>query len=258
MTISVNGQFVKHITLQGNEPEFNFGYGVFETIRTYQSKPFKLAEHLQRLRRSAEAISLVVDQTNTTITQWVQQHCTSEAELRIKIIAAKDTIYILSQPLLLSPTLYTKGVAVGLYTLQRTQPEVKSLAWIQEYVAHQQAVLNKQHDALLINDRKELYECAQANFFYVKDNTIITPRSHILAGITRNSVLTLAEPHYHIKQQRISLDEVLQADECFLTQTSAGVVPIVQIDQRKIGNGKPGSVTRHLIELFGEYVGKDR
>lgn len=254
MTISVNGQFVKTIELTGDEPEFNYAYGVFETIRTYHGKPFQLTEHLQRLRRSAESISLEIAATNEQLTQWLKQHCTGESELRIKVIAALDKIYIVSKPLIIPPILYAKGVAVGLYTLQRTQPEVKSLARIQEYLAYQQALSRKQHDALLINERKELYECAQGNFFYVKENTIFTPRSHILAGITRGIVIALAEPHYHIKQQRIYLDEVLNADECFMTQTTTGVVPVVQIDQRKVKTGKPGLVTQHIMELFRGYT----
>lgn len=259
MKISINGKFVDHITLHGDEPEFNYAYGVFETLRTYHNKPFALMDHLQRLRRSATSINLPIEPTNDVLTQWVQQHCSkdkgNDTEVRIKMIAAAQRIYIVSQPLIISTQLYHKGVGVSLYTLQRTQPEVKSLARIQEYLAHQQAVERKQHDALLINELKELYECAQGNFFYVKDNVIYTPRTRILAGITRNIVLTLAEPFYHIKQKRIYLDEVLRADECFMTQTTTGVLPVVSIDQRPVHNGKPGEVTKHLMELFGEYTG---
>ncbi len=255
MRISINGKFVPQLTLTGDEPEFNFAYGVFETIRTYQQQSFALTEHLQRLRRSADSIALTIAPSNETLTQWVQQHCIDNDELRIKLIAALGKIYILSQPLQVHPQIYSKGVTVGLYTLERTQPEVKSLARIQEYLAHQQAVAREQHDALLINERKELYECAQGNFYYVKDNVIYTPRAKILAGVTRGIVLTLAAPYYHLKQKRIYLDEVLLADECFLTQTSTGVVPVVGIEERPVGTGKPGAVTKHLIELFGEYVG---
>lgn len=254
MQISINGKFVQQIVLTGDEPEFNFAYGVFETIRTYVGQPFALPEHLQRLRRSAESIILSIEPSNDTLTQWVQQHCSAHNEIRIKLIAARDDIYILSQPLQINSQIYNKGVTVGLYTLERTQPEVKSLARIQEYLAHQQAIAREQHDALLINERKELYECAQGNFYYVKDNVIYTPRAKILAGVTRGIVLNLAAPYYHVKQKRIYLDEVLLADECFLTQTSTGIVPVVRIEERPVGTGKPGAVTKHLIELFGEYV----
>ncbi len=254
MNISLNGEFIPHITLTGTEVEFNYGYGVFETIRTYHGKPFELTAHLQRLRRSAEGIQLSISASNTLLTQWLQAHCTGTDELRLKLIAAPGRIYILSQPLVLAPHLLTKGVTVGLYTLERNQPGIKSLARIQEYLAHEQAVERKQHDALLINHRKEVYECAQANFYYVKDDVIYTPRHAILPGITRNVIIQLAEQHYTVKQKRIYLDEVLMADECFLTQTSTGVVPVVQIEERLVGNGKPGMVTQDLIGLFNDYV----
>lgn len=256
MRISLNGQFIPQITLTGTEVEFNYGYGVFETLRTYGGKPFEVLAHLQRLRRSAEGIQLPISASNDQLTQWLQAHCTGADELRLKLIAAPDRIYILSQPLTLAPNLYTKGVAVGLYTLERNQPSIKSLARIQEYLAHEQAVQRKQHDALLINHRKEVYECAQANFYYVKDDVIYTPRHAILPGITRSVVLLLAEQHYTVKQKRITLDEVLMADECFLTQTSSGVVPVVQIEERTVRSGKPGMVTKHLIELFADYAEK--
>ncbi|MBI4407681.1 MAG: aminotransferase class IV, partial [Candidatus Kerfeldbacteria bacterium] len=88
MRISINGKFVPHLVLTGDEPEFNFAYGVFETIRTYRQQPFALTEHLQRLRRSADSIALPITPTNETLTQWVQQHCVATDELRIKLIAA--------------------------------------------------------------------------------------------------------------------------------------------------------------------------
>lgn len=257
MRISLNGKFVPEIRLRGDEPEFNFAYGVFETLRTYHGKPFELAAHLQRLRRSAQAIELNISASNQQLIHWIEEHCSTETELRIKLIAAIDHIYILSQPLTLSPTASTKGVAIGLYTLRRHQPAVKSLARIQEYLANAQALQRKQHDALLINERKEVYECAQANFFCVKDDVIYTPHHFILAGITRSVVITLAEQHYTVKQKRLHLDEVLLADECFITQTSSGILPVVKIEARRVGSGKPGMVTKHLMELFAEYVARN-
>jgi branched-chain amino acid aminotransferase len=254
MKLSLNGQLIPQLTLQGDEPEFNYAYGVFETIRTYNGKPFELLGHLQRLRRSAESISLTIPQSNEQLTKWVQAHCASQQEQRIKLIAAPDKIYIISKPLEIDPKIYKRGVSVGLYTLKRSEPSVKSLARIHEYLAWQQAKSRDQHDAILINERKEVYECAQANFYYVKDDVIYTARHGILSGITRNVVLQLANQRYTVQQKRIYLDEVLRADECFLTQTSSGVVPVVKIEERPVGNGKPGMVTKDLMELFSDYV----
>lgn len=254
MKISLNGQLIPYLTLQGDEPEFNYAYGVFETIRTYNGKPFELTGHLQRLRRSAESIALSIQVSNEQLIKWIQAHCTAEQEQRIKLIAAPDKIYIISKPLEIHTALYKKGVSVGLYTLKRAEPSVKSLARIHEYLAWQQAHKRGQHDAVLINEHKEVYECAQANFYYVKDDVIYTARHGILSGITRNVLLQLAEQQYTVVQKRIYLDEVLRADECFLTQTSSGIVPVVKIEERLVGTGKPGMITKDLMEQFSEYA----
>ncbi len=254
MKISINGKFQDNIVLKGNEPEFNQAYGVFETIRSYKDKPFHLSDHLNRLRASADYIKLNIKPKDKVITEWISKHCELKNDLRIKIIAALDKIYILSEPLNINPKIYTKGVSVGLHSLERNMPSVKSLAYLQEYLAHETAVKQKHHDALLINHKQEVTEGAYSNFFYIKDDVIITPRYKVLSGITKRIVLKLAMPYYRIEQRRVHLDEVLRGNECFLTQTSTGILPIVKIDKRKIKSGKPGPITKHLIELFKEYT----
>lgn len=258
MEISINGLAVDRIELTGNEPEFGSGYGVFETLRTYFGKPFELPGHLRRLRQSAAEISLVVSASDDDITTWVQKHCSANTETstdkQIKIIAAEHNLYILSEDLNINNQEYTKGVKVKLTHVQRPFPNIKSLSYLPEYLAHRAASQEGYHDALLLNDKQEVTEGAHSNFFYVKDNTIFTARNNILQGITREIVLRIAEPHYQIVTGKLALDAVLLGHECFLTQSSRGVVPIVQIDERKVGNGKPGAVTKHVMELFNAYV----
>lgn len=256
MQTSINGTLVDHIPLTGNEPEFIYGYGAFETLRSYHGKPFKVQEHLERLRRSAEHIQLDIEPDDVLLTRWIANHCTSEFDVRLKIVAAVEKIYITSQPLQIDPHIYTAGVSVDLQSIERWQPTIKSLSYSQEYLAHELAVRNGHYDALFMNHTQEITEGAHSNIFSIKNDTIITPRYSILQGITRNTVIALAKPFYTIEERKLSLEELMVTDECFLTQTSTGIVPVVGIDKHVVGSGTPGPITKHLIDLFTEYVEK--
>lgn len=257
MKISINGTLVDNITLSGSEPELNYGYGVFETLRSYNGKPFRVDEHLERLRRSAEHIHLDIEPEDALITRWLHNQCTTEYDVRLKILAAVGKIYIFSQPIAIDPKIYTHGVGVNLQSIERWQPTVKSISYSQEYLAHETAVKDGYYDALLMNHVQEITEGAQCNIFSIKNDVIITPRYSILQGITRNVVIELAKPHYTIEERKLTLEETMVADECFLTQTSTGIVPIVNIDKHIVGKGKPGQITTHLMDLFNDYVKKN-
>ncbi len=254
MTISINGTFVDSIQLTGNEPEFAAGYGVFETLRTYAEKPFELPAHLRRLYSSADDIKLAINSSNEDITQWVEQHCETQVDKKIKIIAAPEKIYVLSEPLAIDEAVYTNGVGVRLYHLERRSPSIKSLSYREEYLANHIAKTEGYHDALLIDEKKEVREGAHSNFFFVRDNVIHTSKHRILQGITRRVTLAIAEPHYQLELNRMFLDTVMLADECFLTQSTYGVVPVTRIDNHTIGNGAPGSITQNVMDLFNDYV----
>ncbi len=254
MKISINGTIVDHIVLSGNEPELHYGYGAFETLRSYRGKPFKVNEHLERLRRSAEHLQLSIEPDDPTIVRWINNHCTTEYDVRLKVIAAVGKIYIFSQPLTIDPEIYGQGVALNLQSLERWEPAVKSISYTQEFLAHEAALRDGYYDALLMNSAQEITEGAQCNIFCIKNDVIITPRYSILQGITRNQIVDLAKPHYAIEERKLTLEETMVADECFLTQTSAGIVPVVAIDKHIVGSGKPGPITKHLMDLFKDYV----
>lgn len=260
MNISINGKFVDTITLTGTEPEFGRAYGVFETIRTYHGRPFALAEHLERLAFSAQQLQLTLPYPIHTITDWVKELCQQnhDTEMRVKVIAGIKNIYILGEPLQLNELIYCDGVKLKLYALERTTPTIKNLAYWQEYLAHETALREHYYDALLINAKQQITEGAYSNFFCVKDNIIYTaPTNTILAGITRKHVLQLAQNNYTIIEQSLEQNFVLQCDECWLTQTSTGIVPVIQIDEHVIGDGKLGIVTNHLIQLFNDLCARN-
>lgn len=254
MRISLNGTVIKNIQLTGHEPEFNFGYGVFETIRSYYGQPFELSAHLRRLRQSARALHLRITPTNTVLTNWVKQHCQANTEQRIKLIAAPDHIYILSQPFTIPASLYRSGIAVCTYPSSRTDPTVKSLARIPEYIAHNYAVAHGYHDALLLAQRQTIFEGAYSNIFMIKRGVLYTPDKNILFGVTRGLVLKLAQRHYPVRFRPLTLPQVQSADEFFLTQTSVGIAPVMRVDRHTITSGHVGPITQVLIKRFNDYV----
>lgn len=254
MRLSINGHFVKTIALTGAEPEFNSAYGVFETIRTYYRRPFALPAHLQRLRQSARAIGLRVAASNTQLTHWVKQHGQATKEQRIKLIAAPEKIYIMSWPLVVAPSIYRSGVSVCTYPTNRLDPAVKSLARIHEYMANTYAMRHGHHDALLLDKTQHIWEGASSNIFMVKRGVLVTPQHNILQGVTRAFILRLAKKPYRIQLRPLHLNELYQADECFLTQTSVGIVPIIKINTKKIGSGQPGPITQDFMNRFHDYV----
>ena len=257
MTISLNGNFIDAITFTGDEPEFIHAYGVFESFRTYSAQPFHLNDYLNRLRASAEAIELPIEASDEDITMWVERHIQRSAstnDVRIKIIAAPSKLYILSTAITIDSTIYTQGITMGIRTLERRMPSTKTLAYFEEHIAHAAAERDGHYDALLINHKQEVLEGAYSNFFFIKHSTLVTARNSILQGVTRNIVLKLADGHYTVEQRKITLEEMLLADECFLTQSTTGVVPVVGIDKRKVRTGAVGKSTQHIMDLFADYT----
>lgn len=259
MKISVNGKMVRRISLRGTEPEFHYGYGVFETMRTYGGQIFELSEHFRRLRRSAKAIKLTIKPTNVQLSRWLRQHYPHSGERRIKLIAAKDNIYILSTTVTtnFNSPIYRLGVKVTTYPGQRMTPQVKGNAWVLEYLANQFAQRHGYFDAFLVGPDKTVGESACGNIFIIRDNIISTANEQILPGVTRKTVLhLLPKAQLSIRFHTHTLNEILRADECFLTSTMPGIVPVVNISGKRIGNGKPGPMTQQLIRAFNTYVTK--
>lgn len=256
MRLSINGRRTKVIRLKGDEASFNFGYGVFETVRTYKGVLFTVPEHLRRLRRSAKAIGLRVCATDAQLTRWLQRHCTEGADLFIKLIATPEAIYITSRPLIIDPALYNRGVRLRIYRVLRVIPYAKTMARLPEYITQRDAVRHGYHDALLVTENDMVLEAACSNITIVKRNVLITPHRDILFGITRGIVLRLARRFFTVNERHITLRELYNADEIFITRSTVGVVPVVRIDRHHVGDGKPGKVTQQLMALYNAYVQK--
>jgi len=149
---------------------------------------------------------------------------------------------------------FAKGYKLITTPLQRVSPEAKTTNYIAAIQALKEAARRHAADALFVNEQGHVLEATRSNFFIFRGDTLVTPRTGVLVGITRNVVLELAHGRFSIEERPILLEELAQADEAFITGSSREIVPVVQIDDLVIGDGKPGLHTYELEQRFIELV----
>lgn len=246
------------------------GYGVFDFTITYNREPFRLKEHLDRLQNSARIIELDLPWSKEELTgliyETLQRNPGGEKGIRIIITGGEspDTFTPADQPTLIimvkpSPVFprefFTDGVKVITFPAKREIPDAKTLNYVHAIRALKRARKEGAEEAIYASDG-DLYECTGSSFFAVKDGRIITAGSHVLDGVTRRTVLELVNGRIPVEYRFVKVSEIQSLDEAFLTSSGHEVMPIVTIDQVKIGEGKPGPITKKVMELFGEYAGK--
>jgi branched-subunit amino acid aminotransferase/4-amino-4-deoxychorismate lyase len=167
----------------------------------------------------------------------------------------QPTIFIWAQPLEILPkTVYTKGVSAITFPLERPFSQMKTTSLQPLIIARAEMMKKKAFEALLINRKGLITEGTWTNVFIVRKKLLTTPRLGVLLGTTRGAVLKLARPLIRVKQRDITRRELINADECFLTNAPKGIIPVVKIDGEKIGNGKVGPITKHLQKEFEKKV----
>ncbi len=267
----INGKFVKE--KDAKISVFDLGllrsYGVFTFLRTFNGKPFNLDVHIKRLKKSARRIGIKNSYTEQFLKKTVfnllkkNKHL-KEANIRIVltggtskdgITPGKPSLIIIATPVNPWPeNIFKNGAKLMFCSSKRILPEVKSLVYTEAVKALQDAKSRGALEILYFSDENEILECATSNFFAVKENKIITPpNGKILAGVTRNIVMGLAKnAGYKVYESKIQLKDISKFDEAFITASSKNIIPIVQIDKFKIGNGKVGPTTKKLMQLFKE------
>jgi len=250
-----------------------YGDGVFEGIRVYNRNIFLLNEHLDRLWTSAEKISLKLEQSREemkkAIKETLKESGYENAYIRLVCTRGKgdlgldtwkckkgSTIIIVSE---LNMFFDSDGMkAIIAKTVRHDEnnldPRIKSLNYLNNILAKIESYKHEGvQEAILLNRDEEITECSGDNIFFVKNGKLITPSedSGILLGITRSHVLKIAEKLGIEKEERkIQPDEIKEMDEAFVTGTGAEIIPLLQIDEIKIGNGKPGKTTQRIIKEF--------
>ena len=169
-------------------------------------------------------------------------------------LSAEPNLIIVTEDLPDYPEeIYKNGVKIISINYQREFPKIKSLNYLNEFLIEP---LKKEKNAfdVLYHSGHGITECPRSNFFVFKDGTLITPSENILHGITRRIVLQLAKDYFKIEERAISLSEIKDIDEAFITSTTKGIVPVSQIDDIKIGSGTPGVQTKRIMKLFHNYT----
>ena len=252
-----------------------YGDGIFEGIRAYNGRVFKLKEHIDRLFYSAKSILLALPMTHAQIMAAVVDACRRNRirDGYIRLVATRgvgtlglnpnrcrnpSVIIIADKIQLYPPALYQKGMEIITVPTVRNlhsalNPAIKSLNYLNNILAKIEATNSGCEEAIMLNSEGYVSECTGDNVFIVKEGHLSTPplSAGALYGITRRVVMEMAaEAGLIVAEPNLTRYDLFNADECFLTGTGAELVPVVKIDGRVIGNGKPGAVTRKLVAQY--------
>jgi branched-chain amino acid aminotransferase len=252
-----------------------YGDGIFEGIRFYNGRVFRLEEHLLRLWDSARSICLEIPMTMGNMTEAVletiRQNHLHDGYIRLVVTRgignlglnptqckSPSVIIIAATIALYHQDFYQKGLTIVTCATRRSNPAalnpaVKSLNYLNNVMARVEANLSGADEALMLNDAGNVAECTADNVFIVKHGQILTPpvAAGALRGITRSVVFEIAaELGVRVRETDITRHDVFVADECFLTGTAAEIVPVVKADGRSIGSGKPGPITARIVARY--------
>ena len=280
-TVNVNGRMFdqEHAVVSVFDHGFLYGEGVYETLRTFNGKPFLFERHMQRLRNSSRMLSLavplsdgdVLDRCRETMRAAGLGGPSSEAYIRVLVTRGVGdlsydpaacpvpTVIVIVKPQVdPPPEVYERGVTIAIVAIVRNHPGsvnplIKSNNLLNNALAMQEAGLRGAFEGVMRNYRGELAECTTSNLFIVKGGVALTPPldAGLLPGITRAFLFEVgAEIGTPVREAVLRDDDLLNADEAFFTSTTRGVVPATKVDERTIGSGTPGPVTRALGDAY--------
>ena len=285
-TVNVNGRVSdqEHAVISVFDHGFLYGEGIYETLRTYNGEPFLFDRHMRRLRNSARMLALDVPLTDEQIDQRFREtmHAAGlgdspDREAYIRILVTRGigeltydpaacptpSIVVIVKPNVAPPReAFERGVKVALVDVVRNHPGsvnplIKSNNLLNNALAMQEAFNRGGFEGVMRNYRGELAECTQSNLFIVKNGAALTPPidAGLLPGITREFLFEVGAEIGHPSQRAgAARRDLFGADEAFLTSTTREVVPIVQVDDHKIGSGVPGRITQSLLDGFRRHA----
>ncbi len=253
-----------------------YGDGLFEGIRMYHHKVFKLDEHLDRLYHGIKYLGFKMSITQAELRQIILDTCTkadiSDGYIRLNVTRgtglgldpkniddSPNVMVMLNTLALYPPSAYENGLDVVTTSFKTLPPDALDprLKCIGKYAANilakQEANSRGAGEGLMLNAQGNVAECTGDNIFVIQGGVIRTPdpASGILKGVTRDTVMALARgAGYTVEECKLTPFDLFAADECFLTGTAAEVIPMVTLDGRPIGDGKPGPITKQLVELY--------
>jgi branched-chain amino acid aminotransferase len=259
-----------------------YGDGIFEGLRIYSRRCFRLEQHLDRLYDSAKALALEIPLDRPAMIEALRATARANAkdDAYVRLVVTRgvgdlgldptkcprpSVIIIVTDIQVYPPELYARGIRVITSATRQVSheafdPRVKSLNYLKNVLAKIDAQRAGAQEAILLNAEGFIGECTADNLFVVKNGTLATPspQDGALGGITRGALLDLAgEARIPAAEQRLTRYDVYTADECFLSGTGAEVMPIAEVDGRRIGTATPGSVTKRLLDAFHRLVRRE-
>ena len=256
-----------------------YGDGVFEGIRAYHGRVFKLQEHLQRMYDGAHCLRLEIpyspEQMKQVVLETLRANNLQDAYIRLVVTRGKGdlgldpakcpvaTVFCIATSISLYPEeSYQKGLSLITCSTRRNTPQalnmsIKSLNYLNSILAKLECTSAGLSEGIMLTTDGYVAECTGDNIFLVNGNELLTPPVHVgaLPGITRQAVMDLAPGlGLRLREDMFRIQSVYTAGEVFLTGTAAELIPVVQVDGRKVGDGKPGPTTQRLLEAFRKLV----
>ncbi len=257
-----------------------YGDGVFEGLRSYGGRVFRLDEHVRRLYESAKAIWLQIplsqEAMKAAVNETLKVNGLVDAYIRLVVTRGAGSlgldpnrtsdpqVIVIADKIAMYPAeFYEKGLTIVTASTIRNHPaalspRIKSLNYLNNILAKIEGLQAGCIEALMLNSKGEVAECTGDNIFLVRNKQLLTPPidAGILEGVTRDAVMESARASgIEVREIPLTKHDVYVADECFLTGTAAEVIPVVKVDSRTIGDGEPGPVTRDLMTRFKKLVG---
>jgi len=269
----LNGKYLPFNKAGINPLDLGFirGYALLEVLRTYNGKIFAFQDHYQRLKNGTDFLKLKIplrsQQIEKIIKTLIKRNHVKEAKIQIVLsggigkeglgIGPNPTFFIYATPIHLYPKIwYEKGVKLIALQYKRENPQFKVSNYVEAVRCHYLLTEKKAAELLYVFNGK-VFECSTSNIFMFKNNVLITPNHEVLPGITRKIVLQLAKDRFKTIIRNITLEEFKKADEVFITSTTREILPVVQIDNYKIGNGKVGEKTKFLMKEWKKFIEKE-
>ena len=269
----LNGEFVteENLLISPRDLGFARGYAVSDFLVTHNFRPFKLSGHIDRLFMSAEAIGIKIPWSKEQIAKWIQETLDKndknlEKTIKIFLTGGKShflfqtsdptIIIIVGEYIHQSAKYYEKGVKAKLVKYGRQFADVKTTNDV-EAIRNLSKLRNSDVTEVIYYDNAQIYEGGGCNIFAVIDDKLLTPKSNILEGVTRNILLGILKLDIPVEIKDFSINDLFNASEIFLTGSSKEIRGVVRIDEKQIGDGKVGEITKEVMRQYKEYTSKN-
>lgn len=267
--ISINHQLYKEedAKILVSDLSIQRGFGIFDFLKTINNRAIFLEDHFDRFYNSAKEMNLTVGvdrkELKNSIFLLMKSNNLPNSGLKFILTGgfsadgytmSKPNLILTQVPFEIDKSSFDQGMKLVTYNHQRQLPTIKTIDYLQA-IRLQSYIKENLADDVLYHNNGAIRECPRANFFMIKGNTIMTPKTEILKGITRSKILKLSMEGYEISEHDFNLSDLASADEAFISSSTKNALPILAIDGKMIGNGKPGEITRKINEQLYQLIG---